>query len=106
MAIARRFRHLREQIARTHLMSELCLTRFSVSLLLPCIPSPTSPSHCGPEQPKTQTEVLGHTLVRLLVRSHRSLVRLLRTTCFAHALCCAHSFARSLTLLTPSLVGE
>ena len=41
-----------------------------------------------------------------LTRSHRSLVRLLRTARFARALRCAHSFARSLTSLTPSLVGK
>ena len=52
--------------------------------------------HRGPEQPVKQTEVLGHSLVRSLVRSHRSLVRLLRTT----------RFACSLTSLTPSLVGQ
>ena len=39
---------------------------------------------------------LGHSL-RSLVRSHRSLIRLLRTARFARALRCAHSFARSLT---------
>ena len=33
-------------------------------------------------------------------------VRLLRTARFARALRCAHSFARSFTLLTPSLVGQ
>ena len=49
---------------------------------------------------------LGHSLVRSLVRSHRSLVRLLRTARFARALRCAHSFARSLPSLTPSLVGK
>ena len=43
---------------------------------------------------------------RSSVRSHRSLVRLLRTARFARALRCAHSFARLLTLLTPSLVGK
>ena len=40
------------------------------------------------------------------VRSHRSLVRWLRTACWARALRCDHSFARSLTALTPSLVGK
>ena len=40
--------------------------------------------------------VLGHSLLRSLVHSHRSLIRLLRTARFARALCCAHSFARSL----------
>ena len=34
------------------------------------------------------------------------LVHLLRTTCFARALCCAHSLARSLTSLTSLLVGQ
>ena len=59
--------------------------------------------HYGLEQQKIQTAVLGHSLIRSLVRSHRSLICLLRTACFARALRCAHSFARSLTLLTPSL---
>ena len=49
---------------------------------------------------------LGHSLVRSHVRSHRSLVRLLRTACFTRALRCAHSFTRLLTSLTPSLVGK
>ena len=61
--------------------------------------------HCGPDQPRIQNEVLGHSLIHLLVRLHRSLVRLLRTGRFACALRCAHSFARSLTSLT-SLVGK
>ena len=43
---------------------------------------------------------------RSSVRSHRSLVRLLRTARFARALRCAHSFARLLTSLTPSLMGK
>ena len=63
-------------------------------------------SHCRPEQPKIQTAVLGHSLVRSLVCSHRSLVCSLRTARFASALRCAYSFARSLTSLTPSLVGQ
>ena len=46
--------------------------------------------HCGPEQPKIQTEELGHSPVRSLFRSHRSLVCLLRPTRFAHVLRCAH----------------
>ena len=33
-------------------------------------------AHSGPEQPRIQSEVLGHSLVSLLVRSHRSLVEL------------------------------
>ena len=64
------------------------------------------PAHCGLEQPRILTEVLGHSLVRSLVRSYRSIVCLLRTTHFARALRCAHLFARSLTLLTPELVGQ
>ena len=39
----------------------------------------------------------GHSLVRSLVRSHRSLICLLRTGRFVCTLHCAHSFARSLT---------
>ena len=49
---------------------------------------------------------MGHSLVRSLVRSHCSLICLLRTARFACALRCAHSFARSLASLTPSLVGQ
>ena len=40
--------------------------------------------HYGQKQPRIQTEVLGHSLVRSLVRSHRSLIRLLQTARFAH----------------------
>ena len=59
--------------------------------------------HCGPDQTKTQTKVLSHSLVRSLVGS---LIHLLRTTRFAHAPHCAHSFARLLTSLTPLLMGK
>ena len=48
---------------------------------------------------------MGHSLVRLLVHSHCSLIRLLRTARFAGALHCTHLFACSLTSLTPKLVG-
>ena len=37
-------------------------------------PGLSFPLHYGPEQPRIQTEVIGHSLVRSLVRSHRSLV--------------------------------
>ena len=43
---------------------------------------------------------------RSSVRSHRSLVRWLRTARFATALRCAHLFACSFTSLTPTLVGK
>ena len=43
---------------------------------------------------------------RSSVRLHRSLILLLRTARLARALRCAHSLARSLTLLIPSLVGQ
>ena len=46
---------------------------------------------------KSTRKVLGHSLLRSLIRSHRSLIRLLRTARFARALRCTHSFARSLT---------
>ena len=52
--------------------------------------------HYGQIQPRIQTEVLGHSLVRSLVRSHRSLIRLLQTARFAPTLRCNHLFARSL----------
>ena len=59
--------------------------------------------HSGPEQPRIQTAKLGHSLVRLLVRSHCLLVRLLRTARFARALRCAYSLARSLAHFVHSL---
>ena len=59
-----------------------------------------------PRSPKTlwsrttkNPDVLGHSLVRLLVRLHRSLVALFRTTRFARVLHCAHLFTRLLTSL-------
>ena len=55
---------------------------------------------------RNRRKVLGHSLVRLFVRSHRSLIRWLRSARFACALCCAHTFSRSLTSLTPELVGS
>ena len=51
------------------------------------------PTHCGLEQTRIETKVMGHSLVRSRIRSHRSLVRLLRTARFARALRCAHSLA-------------
>ena len=61
-------------------------------------------THYGLEQPKIQTAVLGHSLLRSLVRSHHSLVRLLQTARIAPST--ALSFAHTLTSLTPSLVGK
>ena len=55
--------------------------------------------HSDPELIEIPTLVMGHSLVRSLVCSHRSLTRLLRTVRFARALRCAHLFARSLTHL-------
>ena len=46
---------------------------------------------------KSTRRALGHSLLRSLVRSHRSLIRLLRTALSASALRCAYSLARSLT---------
>ena len=59
--------------------------------------------HYGPKQSRILTAVLGHSLDRLFVRSHRSLVRLLRTARFARALRCAHSLTRSLAHFAHSL---
>ena len=42
--------------------------------------------HYSPKQPRIKIGVLGHLLVLSLVRSHRSLFRLLRTAHFAHSL--------------------
>ena len=80
--------------------------RWSLSLSVRVQSSLFFTFHWGPEQPKIQTEVLGHSLVCSLVPSHRSLVCLLRSTRFARALHCVHSLARSLTLLTPELVRK
>ena len=60
------------------------------------------PTHSDPKLIEIASLVMGHSLVRSLVRSHRSPVRLLRTARFARALRCAHSFARSLTHSLPS----
>ena len=49
----------------------------------------------GLEHPRIETEVLGHSLVRSLVRSHCSLAHLLHPSRFARAFRCAH-FAHSL----------
>ena len=49
---------------------------------------------------KSVHRVLGHSLVCSIIRSHRSLIRLLRTAHSARALCCAHSFVRSNPLTT------
>ena len=51
-------------------------------------------------------KVLGHSFVRLLIRSHRSLICLIHTACFAHALHCAHLFACSLISFIPKLLGK
>ena len=55
-----------------------------------------SQSTVGLNDMKSTCKLLGHSLLRSLVRSHHSLIRLLRTARFAHALCCAHLFARLL----------
>ena len=47
----------------------------------------------GREYMKLTSRVLGPSLIR----SHCSIIHLLHTARFAHALCCAHLFARSLT---------
>ena len=51
---------------------------------------------------KSTRSVLGHSLVRSLIPSHPTLIRSLRTVCFACALRCAHSFVRSLNHILPS----
>ena len=62
--------------------------------------------HCDSEPLKIGMLVMSHSLIRSLVRLHRSLTRLLRTARFillpSLARCCVHSFARSLTHSLPS----
>ena len=59
---------------------------------------PSSESRCkmGRTTMKLTPIVLGHSLVRSLVHSHCTLIRLLRTARFTRAFRCAHSFERSL----------
>ena len=52
-----------------------------------------------------QESRLKYWATRSSVSSHRLLVCLLRNARYARALCCTHSFIRSLILLTPELVG-
>ena len=58
-----------------------------------------SPNHYGLEQPKIQAAVLGHSLVRSLVHSHPSLIRLLQT---ARSSALTRSLAHSLRSLPRS----
>ena len=58
--------------------------------------------HYEPDQPKNQTLVLGHSLVRSLAL----LTRLLAPPCSLRSRAPLHSLARSLTSLTPSLMGK
>ena len=51
----------------------------------------------GRKSMKSTRGLLGHSLLRSLVRSHRTLVHLLCTPRYTRALRWAHSFARSLT---------
>ena len=66
--------------------------------------------HCGPDQPRIQTEILGHSLVHSLVRLHCSLVCLLRTTphyaSLARSAALTRSLARSLCSLPYSWESE
>ena len=52
--------------------------------------------HRGAEQPRIQTEVHGHLLVRSLIRSHRSLVEL-APSCSLRSRAPLRSLARSLS---------
>ena len=54
--------------------------------------------HYGSDKLRMRTYVLGHLLVCSLVHMHHSLNRLLQTDQITPTLCCAHLFARSLTL--------
>ena len=65
---------------------QLCIS------IAPPLPPLLLPQHSDSRDHEIGTLVMGHSPIRSLVRSHRSLVRLLRTARFARALCCAHSF--------------
>ena len=52
-------------------------------------------AHSGSEEPRIGSQVLRHSLARSLVRSHYSLICLLRTACFVRAFRCAHLLAHS-----------
>ena len=56
-------------------------------------------NHCtmGRNDMKSLHRVLGQSLLHSLICSHRCLICLLRTACFACTLNCTHFFARSLT---------
>ena len=86
----------------TKLQEELSFARHPRKSFLR--PTFHAPFHYGWEQPRIQTEVLGHSLIRSLVCSHRSLFCLLRPAYFAHTLRCIPSFTRSLTSITSSLI--
>ena len=64
--------------------------------------------HYVPEYQGIQSEALGYLLVYLLVRSHHSLIRLLRTTCLAllASLSCSAALARSFRSLPRSSESE
>ena len=61
------------------------------------------PQHGGLDERVIGTLVMGHSLLRSLVCSHRSLIRLLCTARFARAFRCAHSLAHT---LAPELMGK
>ena len=58
----------------------------------------------GGRTTKSTRLVLGYSHINLLVYSHRSLIHLLHTACFARALHCAHSSACMLTHLLMELM--
>ena len=73
------------------------------------LPFRTRPIHYGPDQPRIQTKVLGHSLVLSLVFLTAHLFAysaLLASLAHSAALCCAHWFVRSLTTLARGTVND
>ena len=89
-------KRLRKWPNLAHKMQRLFLT---ISFILQFFPPPHSESNESKEQVRI---VMGHSLVRPLIRSHRSRICLLCTAHFAFALHCAHPIACSLTHSLPN----
>ena len=87
---------------KTEKEKSLLFCSCEIHLLLICLYIRRS-THYGSVKPRIETKALGHLLVRLLLRSRRSLIHLLCTVCFARSLRCAHSSTSSLAHSLPSL---
>ena len=101
------------QYANMSLDLDICGKRMqlmAMGLIMMSIHGWIWPLHYGQKQPRIQTVVLGHSLVHSLVCNIRSLAPdcslYSRPPLRSLVPSLAHSFARSLTLLTPLLMGQ